>query len=51
MKNINFFQIELDSLLQRMSDCGIDSAKAMEIIKEKKEKFEKDCAAFDSKNN
>ena len=49
--NLPRSQIELDSLLQRMSDCGIDSAKAMEIIKEKKEKFEKDCAVFDSKNN
>ena len=33
-------QIELDKLLSRMTECGIDDARAMEMLKERKEKFE-----------
>ena len=42
---------DLVKLLQKMKDCGIDEKKAMEIIKEKKAQFDKDCALFDGKNN
>ena len=39
--NLPRSQTELDTLLQKMRDCGIDAAKALEIIKEKKQQFEK----------
>ena len=47
--NLPKSRADLDKLLQRMKACGIDETKAMEIIKEKKVKYDKDCALFDSK--
>ena len=47
--NLPKSRADLDKLLQRMKACGIDETKAMEIIKEKKVKYNKACALFDSK--
>ena len=48
--NLPRSQAELDILLQKMRDCGIDSTQAFEIIKEKKQQLERDCAEFDTIN-
>ena len=49
--NLPKCQAELVKLLQKMKDCGIDNTKAMEIIKEKKDQFDKDVALYESKWN
>ena len=49
--NLPRTQTELDILLQKMKDCGIDTSRAMVIIKEKKEKFDKDCAEYEANTN
>ena len=41
-------QLELDALLLKMKDCGIDHEKGILIIKEKMHKFQKECAEFDA---
>ena len=47
--NLPKCQADLVKLLQNMKDCGIDEKQGMEIIREKKAQYDKDCALYDSK--
>ena len=44
-------QDELDIFLSRMKDCGIDDARAMEMIKERKIQFDKANTEYEAYGN
>ena len=46
--NLPKSQLELDALLLKMKDSGIDHEKGMSINKEKMHQFQKECAEFDA---
>ena len=44
-------QTELDKLKSRMRECGIDDERAMEMLKERKEKFDKAIIEYETSKN
>ena len=44
-------QVELDKLLSRMKECGIEYVRAMEMLRERKEKFDKAITEYKTNVN
>ena len=44
-------QVELGKLLSRMNECGIQDGRAMEILRERKEKFDKAITEYKTNVN
>ena len=48
--NLPRSEAEWDSMMKRMSECGIDTFKSSEIMRERKEEFNGACEIYKSKS-